>query len=224
MLIEETAQTVRLRVLIVEDDSFTRIAMREMTENLGFQVMKVLGTSAETLEFLQNNTPHVCIFDLDLGEGPSGLDLAHVVKRRFPNMGIVILSSHRDPRLVHVSKDNAPAGTVYLIKGEMVNSQILSKAILAAFEHQRKTKKELSQEEQIALPKISLTNSQIQLMKLIALGKSNIEIARLHQINLKSVENAISRLAKRLRIANEPETNQRVLITRHFVSLTGKHR
>jgi DNA-binding NarL/FixJ family response regulator len=56
-------------------------------------------------------------------------------------------------------------------------------------------------------------------MRLISLGKSNSAIAALKFTTVKSTENAISRLAKKLKIPSDDANNQRVLIAREFYKL-----
>ena len=66
-------------------------------------------------------------------------------------------------------------------------------------------------------PKLSPV--EIQLLRYIAEGLSNREIARLKGVKIKSCENAISRVAKKLDIRQSPVTNQRVLLAKEFDAL-----
>jgi len=66
-------------------------------------------------------------------------------------------------------------------------------------------------------PKLSPV--EIQLLRYIAEGLSNREIARLKGVKIKSCENAISRVAKKLDIRQSPATNQRVLLAKEFDAL-----
>jgi len=66
-------------------------------------------------------------------------------------------------------------------------------------------------------PKLSTV--EIELLKHISAGLSNREIARLKGVKVKSCENAISRVAKKLDIRQSPTTNQRVLLVNLFATL-----
>ena len=66
-------------------------------------------------------------------------------------------------------------------------------------------------------PKLSTV--EIELLKYISSGLSNREIARLKGVKVKSCENAISRVAKKLDIRQSPTTNQRVLLVNLFATL-----
>ncbi len=74
--------------------------------------------------------------------------------------------------------------------------------------------------EKIPTPKLSTV--EVELLKYISQGLSNREIARLKGVKVKSCENAISRVAKKLDIRQSPTTNQRVLLVNLFARLENK--
>lgn len=65
-------------------------------------------------------------------------------------------------------------------------------------------------------PGLKLSDMEYELLSFIAEGLSNREIARRKGIKIKSCENAISRIAKKLNIHQSPATNQRVLLAKKF--------
>ncbi len=70
--------------------------------------------------------------------------------------------------------------------------------------------------EGLPTPKLSIV--EIELLKYISAGLSNREIARLKGVKVKSCENAISRVAKKLDVRQSPTTNQRVLLVNLFAT------
>ena len=73
-----------------------------------------------------------------------------------------------------------------------------------------------------ATSRIKLTEIQIEILQLVASGLSNAEIAKIRGITVKSTENAIARLAKTLKVKDQADANQRVLLTRYYFELSGK--
>ncbi len=69
------------------------------------------------------------------------------------------------------------------------------------------------------MPSPKLSTVEIELLKYISAGLSNREIARLKGVKVKSCENAISRVAKKLDVRQSPTTNQRVLLVNLFATL-----
>ncbi len=73
-----------------------------------------------------------------------------------------------------------------------------------------------------ANPMLNLSQTERELLQYISAGLSNREIARVRNIQIKSCENAISRLAKKLDIPFSPETNQRVLLAKAFEQIKSE--
>jgi len=73
--------------------------------------------------------------------------------------------------------------------------------------------------EVMKLPLPKLSAIEMELLKYISQGLSNREIARLKNVKVKSCENAISRVAKKLDVQQSPTTNQRVLLVNLFATL-----
>ena len=63
-----------IRVLLVEDEDFTRTMVSEMLSASGINVLPVASV-AEALKSMDEFDPHVVLTDLDLGHGPDGADL-----------------------------------------------------------------------------------------------------------------------------------------------------
>ena len=63
-----------IRVLLVEDEDFTRTVVSEMLSASGISVHPVASV-AEAIESMDQFDPHVVLTDLDLGHGPDGADL-----------------------------------------------------------------------------------------------------------------------------------------------------
>jgi CheY-like chemotaxis protein len=63
-----------IKVLLVEDESFTRSIVTESLNNAGIDV-KGVGSVSEALKVLEEFEPNVVLTDLELGPGPDGADL-----------------------------------------------------------------------------------------------------------------------------------------------------
>ena len=91
-----------LRVLLLEDETLLRLTL---ASTLPDETMTVVGAfeDAKSAVAAAAETPFdVLVTDLNLttGSGPNGIAVATVVRRRFPEAGIVLLTSYADPRLV----------------------------------------------------------------------------------------------------------------------------
>jgi DNA-binding NarL/FixJ family response regulator len=114
-----------------------------------------------------------------------------------------------------------PLHTVVLKKADVVNMEKFSNAINEAVELIRESDESKPDNLHEKYYK-DLTALEIELLTLIAGGHSNKQVAAEKGISLKSCENAIARLAKKLEIPAAEQSNQRVLLTRKYMELSGK--
>lgn len=202
-----------LRVLIVEDEDFTRTTLAAALTAHGFDVLKTTRDAKEAMTAARMSAFDVALLDLDLGPGPTGIDIAHGMRRLHPKLGIVVLTSFIDPRLLTSSLAELPLGSAYVVKQSLNSMELLVSAIHGA-----------SACAGLGLPQIAgsgLTQAQMDTLRLLAAGLSNAEIARLRVVTEKSVEQTVSRAAKRLGITAAAEMNQRVALAREYFRLTG---
>jgi len=206
--------------MVVEDDAFTRSMIVSTLQLQGIDVVIECALAAQAIRSSNLLKPSLALLDLDLGAGPSGIDLALALRRSHPTIGIVMLTTFEDPRLHSPGLPNLPSGSVYLVKKEISNIDVLSNAIKKTIIESGSLPKEIA--NNLTKPVFSkLSDSQIETLRLVAKGLSNSEIAKNRGINEKSVEQTISRISKLLEIQSMPESNQRVQISRYYFKLTG---
>ena len=117
---------------MVDDDPFTRSNLASTLQVLGCFVVAADSVSSalrSMRNFAPDNMPNVALLDLDLGEGPTGLDLAQTLREEFPEIAIVVLSTYVDPRLIGSNLPEIPLGGVYVVKSSVTSPQVLGEAI-----------------------------------------------------------------------------------------------
>lgn len=200
-------------VLLVEDDNLVRAALAAGLAHHGFEVTAVGDARAAMASFAQS-PPDVAILDLHLGAGPTGIDLAAGMRQRQPSVGLVLLTSFTDPRLLRTSLDTIPAGMLYLVKQSIDDLSMLAAAIEAAPLAVSTTP--------TSAPRSALTAAQADTLRLLAAGLSNGEIARVRVVTEATVEKTIARTAQTLGITYEDGVNQRVALARAYFALIGR--
>jgi len=204
-------------VMVLEDDDFIRMALVGTLNFEGIEVVADCKTAAEALSAHERFRPNAALVDLDLGRGPTGLDVARSLRKSNPKIGIVFLTSYSDPRFLASPGQEPPAGSQYLVKKSVGSVDVIMTAIETSLSSRTVNK---------LLPTHSshfgrLTSSQIATLRLIADGLSNQEIARKRSITEKSVEQQVSRIAKRLGIERKLDRNVRVSIARAYFREVG---
>jgi DNA-binding NarL/FixJ family response regulator len=211
------------RLLVVEDDAFTRTSIVSALTSNGIEVVDSVGTSAEAVTAFEVNDPNVVLLDLDLGYGPTGLDLARAFRIRNPNVGIVMLTSYSDPRLLRSKLPDIPPGTEYLVKSAVGEISVVSEAIWQAITNAIGSKAKSRQSRNDVPSDIQgMTDIQIETLRMVAQGHTNSEIAKQRLVSEKAVEQTIAKIAKALDIPVATNQNQRVHIARVYFRLTGQ--
>ena len=79
-------------LLLVEDDALVRMTVALMLEDDGFRVIEAEDSSAALRLVREGLAADVMVTDVDLGAGPSGLELADEMRHIRPSMGIVFIT------------------------------------------------------------------------------------------------------------------------------------
>lgn len=201
--------------LVVEDDDLTRLSLAAALESAGVTVLATAKTSAEAIDLAKTHFPDVALLDVHLGRGPSGVDVAHELRKNDPRVGIVFLSTYEDPRLIAETRP-LPEGSQYLLKKDVASIRHITSAIEASREG--KNRRESAQRGGSLS---ALSDVQLETLRLIAQGLSNVEISRRRHVTEKSIEAIISRLAKALGVLKSEGTNQRVHLARLYFESVG---
>lgn len=210
------------RVLVVEDNEFTRATLCGALRGAGVNVVADTATASDAIALADDLRPDVALLDLDLGRGPSGIDLAVALRRDLPAIGIVILTSYEDPRLTGRNVDHLPPASQYLVKADLRDTDALVLAIDRALNLARHPQRDAMPGLPPARGDLArLTDAQVEVMRLLAEGRTNADIARRRGISAASVERTVLAIARELGIDAGEGTNRRVLIARAYLRMSG---
>ena len=206
-----------LHVVVVDDHAFTRSTVSASLRQNKFDVVAEVENAYDAVQAVVNQKPDAVVIDLNLGEGPSGIDLARGLRKNHPNLGIVILTSYADPRLFSDDLPDLPAGAQYLVKQDLGDAEELADAVNASVGLSTKRAQDLE-------TRLPLTDAQTDVFRLLAEGLSNSEIAKRRGVKEKAVEQTLGRIAKRLEVQTDGTTNLRAQLVKTFYRLTGSQR
>jgi len=198
-----------IKVLLVEDESFTRSIVTESLNNAGIDV-KGVGSVSEALIVLEEFEPNVVLTDLELGPGPDGADLLSKIYEQRPWTGMVAMTAHASPELAIPKADRIPESTIYIVKAQISSITELIKAIEESISKSEKpfeAKKDVSD-------KIVITGHQAEILRMLADGKSNASIAKERGITLRAAEALVQRTFAALGLKGDEDINSRVAAVR----------
>jgi DNA-binding NarL/FixJ family response regulator len=199
-------------VLVVENEDFLRSLIADSLEKAGF----IVATAANGLDakrLISSVDPDALVLDIDLGHGPTGLDVAAQISLTTPEVGIVFLTDLPDPRFAR-EKHEVKKNQAYLNKKLLADSAVLVEAIEAVlletgiddFRHDKLEGRPLA----------NLSRTQLQILKLLSEGKTNQQIANARGRSLSATESAVTRTLEELDIPKDAEVNVRVVATRKY--------
>ena len=218
------------RILVVVDDAFelsTLVAALRMHE------MDVIGEAKSeivALNMVRRLQPDVILLDMQIA-GISAVKIAINMRKENPNIGLVILKSCSDLRLIGDSNSEVPAGSKILLKKSIVDFTVLCAAIVdSKISGQEKHKvawingNTSVQEKGILALMAHLTDTQVEVLRLVANGMTNAQIGRTRYVSEKSVEQVISRVAQELNVQPDRNMNMRVqLVSEYYRWLGAPH-
>jgi DNA-binding NarL/FixJ family response regulator len=203
----------KIRVLIVEDEGLMRDMLRiSLSAYPNLEVVGAVGDGESAVKAAEELAPDVVLTDIELGDGPSGIEAGHRIKARQPRIGIVILSFHQEKQYIASLPASKASGWSYLLKQSVADTEALTRAIEgsaggfvvlvpAIVEGLRPAANS---------PVEHLTVRQREVLELMAQGYSNAAIAERLSVSEKSVENYINAIFQELGITREDPVHPRV--------------
>jgi len=205
-------------VLVVEDDDLLRELIATALEVRGYTV-QTAGDISEAKRILRTVDPDGVVLDIDLGPGPTGFDFAQIVNKEAPGTGIVFLTQLPDPRFAPTDENGMPTGVAYIRKSALADLNVLYDALDVAMRGQvtKFHRHDLDAERPFA----KLTTKQIEVLKLMAQGNSNAQIAAARGTSLKATEDAIRRACAAIGIDGTADGNTRTKAVAKYISVVG---
>ena len=209
-------------VMVVEDDSFTRSTLCTALTSLGIKIVAETGSIKDAISLAREHKPDACLIDLDLGKGPTGIDLAYALRKLKIDIGIVFLTTYDDPRFLRSNMSVLPGGAEYLVKKSVKDILVVVSTLQRAIDSGKNVgERNLIQSSLPRTQNLELTDLQVETLRLVSQGLTNTEIAKVRFITEKSVEQTLSRISKTLSIPKDSTHNQRVHMARVFFRNSG---
>jgi DNA-binding NarL/FixJ family response regulator len=205
------------RLLVVDDDPFTRSVLGPALTTRGWLVT-LCASASDAMSEVTRTPVEAALLDLDLGPGPDGVDLAVALRRRIPLLPIVILTSYQSPQLLDIGHDTLPMGVRYVVKGSVEELDDLDAELRTAMRHPLDVTAPARQRV-VTISGQRLSDRQLDIMRCVAAGHGNAEIAAQLGMGETAVEKAVARLIRQLGLDRDPRRNKRVLVAEAYFQL-----
>jgi DNA-binding NarL/FixJ family response regulator len=203
-------------VILIDDDQFVRTALSAGLMAYGINTAATFSSANEAVAYIKKNKVDVAVVDLDLGPGPDGIDICHLLRTESPNIGLVMLTSFTDPRIWQPDAAPLPKGCRFVTKSNLSDFSKLVTEVLSARKTPHEKMNYKAQREDL------LTSVQLEVLKMVAMGLSSAEIAAQREVSVKAIEGMISKIYQELELTRDKSFNPRVQLARAYMKLTGK--
>jgi len=207
----------KLRVLVVDDEPLVRSLLTEVIKTLGYEV-RAAESAADARKICQSFDADVAIIDVDLGAGPNGFDLAANLRAINSAIAVIFLTNLVEPKLAGRSGKDLPTGYAYLVKSRMGDTATLNEVIKQV---SRGKGSEYRDDLAALNPLSELSRSQLDVVRLLAQGKSNEEIAETRGTTVRAVRMILVRAFQALGIDEDAGPEKRVQAAIKYLKTVG---
>jgi two-component system response regulator NreC len=199
---------VSTRVLIVDDHAVVRSGLRLVLESEeGIEPVGEAGSARDAIFEARSVKPDVILLDVVMPD-QSGLEVIPTLLKENPEAKVLVLSMQDDPQYVreafaagasgYVLKEAADSELVAAVRevaggGRYVNPELGARLVTAESEERRRAEED------------PLSERESEVLRLLALGHTNQEIAKQLFISVRTAETHRAHIMQKLRLSNRAE-------------------
>ncbi|MEK6255687.1 MAG: response regulator transcription factor [Chloroflexota bacterium] len=197
-------------ILLVDDHEVVRQGVRAFFETHSeFEVVGEAKNGTEAVKLAEKYIPNVVLMDLIM-PGMDGVEATRLIKNISPRTQIVILTSYHEDE--HIFPALQAGALSYILKdvkmdelAEAVKKAALGEAVLHPHVAARVIQEIHGIKDDEFNPHSELTNREMEILKLIADGSSNSDIAKLLVISMHTVKGHVSNILSKLHLADRTQ-------------------
>jgi two-component system, NarL family, response regulator NreC len=196
------------RVVVVDDHAVVRAGLRRVLEaEPDIDVVGEAGTAGDAVLETRSAKPDVILLDVAM-PGESGIDVMPKLQKEAPEAKVLVLSMQDDPR--YVREAFAAGASGYVLK-EAADSEVVAAVREVAagnrYLHPALGARLISAEEEAraATEADPLSEREHEVLRLLALGHTNQEIATMLYISVRTAETHRSHIMQKLRLTTRAE-------------------
>ncbi len=199
-------------MLLADDHALFRQGVRRLLEAAGdIEVVGEAESGEQAVRQVEELAPDVVLLDVAM-PGQSGIDAARTIKGASPRTGIIMLTVHADEEFLfeaiksgamgYLLKDSSPEELIRAIRvvfsGEGLLAPTMAAKVMREFVRTREAK------DVVAVP-LPITERELEILRHVAAGLANKEIAHRLSISERTVKNHLSNIMEKLHVQSRTQ-------------------
>jgi two-component system, NarL family, response regulator NreC len=203
---EDSPASADITVVLADDHAVVRKGLRLLVEaEDGLRVVAEAGNVPDALRMARAHRPNVLVLDLNM-PGGSSLEAIPTIREQASMTAIVVLTMQNDPSF---ARQALQAGALGFVLKEAADDELLGAIKLAAegetYLNPRLGARLAAQPSQPSGPPDDLSERELEVLKLIALGHTNAEVAGQLYLSVRTVESHRAHIQQKTRLSSRAE-------------------
>jgi two-component system response regulator NreC len=193
----------RIRVVIADDHSLLRRGLRQLLEDEGIEVVAEAGDVDTARRYVRGHRPDVLVLDLNMPGSPS-LEAIPWIRHESPETQIVVLTMQNEPAY---ARQALSAGALGYVLKESADAELVE-AVHAAVAGESYLNPRLGAKvaaEPPPGPPDGLSEREVEVLRMIAFGHTNAQIAEKLYLSVRTVETHRAHIQQKLRLSDRSE-------------------
>jgi two-component system response regulator NreC len=193
-----------IRVVLADDQALVRRSLRLLLDSeKDVEVVAEAGDLTTVMRHVHDRRPHVLVLNLGMPDG-SSIDAIRRLRKDVPSTEIVVLTMEDSPAFAQQALD---VGAIGFVLKELADVE-LNQAVRAAARAEQYVSPRVAaclESVRRAITEDELTARESEVVRLIALGHTSVEIARKLHLSRRTVETHRARLHRKLGLSTRAE-------------------
>lgn len=189
-----------IKVLFLDDHELVRVGFESLLKDTDIKVVATAATVKEAVDRATQKKPDVVVLDIRLAD-EDGFDAIEKIRKKLKNVKFIIFSAYNNG--TYISRATALGVTDYVLKGSTKSGVV--DAITYAFNNKirahgnllRRTKVTMAKKTHFGDEESPLTKRELEILRHITTGLTNIEIGKTLDISVETVKEHIQNLLRK---------------------------
>lgn len=200
-----------MKILLCDDQAVIRDGLEMLlTLEKDFQVIGSAQDGFEAVELAGKKSPDLVLMDLKM-PGMNGIEATREIRKKYPNIKILVLTTYDDDEWVfdairagasgYLLKDTSRQKIIEAIRGTMDGKSFVDPAVAGKLMNQVAS----NQTQPASILKDKLTERELDVLRLLAKGMTNTDIAGTLHLSEGTVRNHVSAILEKLGVSDRTQ-------------------